>query len=100
MEQQAARAAQPVAGKQPPGGAPADQDTGLTMSRIRFILGFGLKLVRLCPAFVAAYLGVSLLSQTAIPLLLPILLGEMTNRSQAAPPRPTAGPAAAGPEGA
>ena len=56
------------------------------MSKIRLILQFGLKLVRLAPLYVAAYVLLNLISQTAIPLMLPVLIGKLTNSVQPAAP--------------
>jgi ATP-binding cassette subfamily B protein len=84
MPPQAGQAAQPA-----PGKPPEAQDTPLSMSKIRLILQFGLKLVRLAPLYVAAYVLLNLVSQTAIPLMLPVLIGKLTNSVQ--PAGPTAG---------
>jgi len=56
------------------------------MKRMRLILKSGMKLVRLCPLYVGAYVVLSLVGQTAIPLLLPVVLGQLTNSVQPLPP--------------
>jgi ABC-type multidrug transport system fused ATPase/permease subunit len=56
------------------------------MKKVRLILRFGLSLIRLCPGHVTAYVAYSFISQTAIPLALPLLLAEITNAFQAAAP--------------
>ena len=55
------------------------------VKRVRLITRFGLILIELCPTCVALYVLLSLVSQTAIPLLLPILLGQITNGVLAGP---------------
>ena len=76
---------------------PGDGDFALSKDHIRLILSLGSKLVRLCPLYVAGYVLLSLITQTAIPLVLPVLLGYLTNSAQPAraPASASAQPAAA-----
>ena len=81
---QPAQAAQPAGGMAPPGAVPGDGDFSLSLDRIRLIGRLGMKLIRLCPLYVAGYVLLSLIGQTAIPLLMPIFLGQLTNSVQSA----------------
>lgn len=76
------------------GRPPDSQESALSISRIRLILKFGMRLVRLSPIYVAAYVVLSLVSQTGIPLLLPVVLGQLTNSVQPPPPAPAGAVAA------
>jgi ATP-binding cassette subfamily B protein len=65
------------------------------MGKFAVIRRFGVSLIKLYPGRVAAYILFSFLSQTAIPLVLPLLLAEVTNAFQpsaAAQPSATAHP--------
>jgi ABC-type multidrug transport system fused ATPase/permease subunit len=72
------------------GKPPGAEEATLSLSRIRFILKSGFKLVRLCPAYVAAYVLLNLVGQTAIPLILPVVLGQLTNSVLSVAPPPDA----------
>jgi ABC-type multidrug transport system fused ATPase/permease subunit len=54
------------------------------MAKLRVIIRFGFSLIKLCPSLVAGYVLLSFLSQTAIPLALPILLKTVADAFQAA----------------
>ena len=85
----------------PPGGMAGDAEFSLTKDRIRLIGSLGMKLIRLCPLYVAGYVVLSLIGQTAIPLLIPIFLGQLTNSVQvAAQPKGAVSQPAAATEGA
>src|ERR1700688_1653179 len=49
------------------------------MGKIRLILRLGSTLFKLSPNAVIAYVILSFISQTAIPLAIPVFLGKMTN---------------------
>jgi ABC-type multidrug transport system fused ATPase/permease subunit len=66
------------------------------MGKVRLISSFGISLIKLCPGHVAAYVLLSFISQTAIPLALPVLLAAVTNAGQA--PNPAVSPAPASTE--
>ena len=51
----------------------------MSQNKISVVAQFGVSLVKLCPGYVFGYLFLSLLSQTAIPLALPVLVGHVTN---------------------
>jgi ATP-binding cassette subfamily B protein len=49
------------------------------MEKLRLIRRFGAALLKLCPGKVAAYLICSFVSQTAIPLAIPLAVAKLTN---------------------
>lgn len=51
-------------------------------AKIRLIIRFGSSLIRTCPVQVALYVLLSFISQTLIPLALPVLAGGITNAVQ------------------
>jgi len=55
------------------------------MGKVRLITRFGFALIKLCPGHVTAYVLLSFVSQTAIPMALPVLLAAVTNAGQAPP---------------
>jgi ATP-binding cassette subfamily B protein len=65
---------------------PESTSKRVDMKKIRLIIRFGRALVRLSPGKVTLYVLLTFISQTAIPLTLPLLLARVTNLSQRAQP--------------
>src|SRR5579872_5993408 len=58
------------------------------MYKLKLITQLGRFLIRRCPLSVSGYIVAAFVSQTAIPLALPVLLAQLTNSFQAAAQHP------------